>query len=168
MRTCLNKEFFIIDWKDAPKYQLYHFIRDFPEIVIGQHLAVVAVDSGRFVLMKEDLAAGWRQFGELAISPKIQILDGLPLQGFDEWYIFSDPREVSKIEAFVNYSNFSPIDYDQKEILDSFWSQAYKSRALHILGEGDVLYFVTRDKLLFERISKAPKGPPSTGSQPKD
>jgi len=61
--------------------------RDFPEIVIGKYLVNTSYDSGFLTLSPEEEIIGWRRIGTLAHSPKIESVDQIPHDTFDEWLL---------------------------------------------------------------------------------
>ena len=56
-----------------------------PELVMGKYVAITAADSGQLVPDCEQIAAGWKNSGGIAYSPKITSLNVLHPEGWDEW-----------------------------------------------------------------------------------
>src|SRR5207249_1126187 len=127
-------------------------LEDYPQLVEGRYVVIASIDSGSYVPSEADRTRGWRSVGTLAFSPKVQTWRDLPTDMYDEWYVFDDAIVVDAIDASVNFQGFSPIDYEWTEKLDRFWEQVLKLRPLHVLGDGEFLYFVTRDANLFSEI----------------
>jgi hypothetical protein len=59
---------------------------------------------------KEELAAGWSTLGDLAVSPKVDAIDRLPMPSFDERYIYNLNINLSPHPAFVNRMGFGPLN----------------------------------------------------------
>lgn len=94
-----------------------------PEIILGKYVAVTSFDSGPLEPTDKEKASGWQSRGKIAYSPKIQNVEELPREGWDEWYIlnnpahlgtshlqeniFEVPNEQGHVSVFVNYC-FAP------------------------------------------------------------
>ncbi len=90
-------------WLCAPNDYGLHAIAYFcPALLIGRYLAVTSVDSGIKHLTPHELAEGWRIVGDIAYSPRVSSVETLDndrhcggCSGYEEWYVFSEPRELS-------------------------------------------------------------------------
>jgi hypothetical protein len=65
-----------------------------PEIVLGKYIAITSSDSGPLVLTDKERAEGWESRGQIAYSPKVGTVEGLPRTDYDEWYIFRSPADL--------------------------------------------------------------------------
>ena len=97
----------------------------------------------------------WYKLGKLAHSPRIEAIEQIPHDQFDEWLVFDTPTRVERFETLVNYSSFNPIDFDWPEKIEHFWKQLDDLQPLHVIGENDSPYLVTRDHALAQRIQEA-------------
>lgn len=94
-----------------------------PQVVLGKYVTITSIDSGPYFPTPEEIAVGWERRNSIAYSPRVEKVETLPREGWDEWYVFeervdlggmaardSNPFEASlspgEIYAFVNY-NFS-------------------------------------------------------------
>ena len=69
--------------------------------------------------------------------------------------MFEGELEPLELKAYVNFCGFSPISFGWVEELGAFWDQALQIRPLHIIGDGEHMYLITRDKALFGRVCAA-------------
>jgi hypothetical protein len=102
---------------------------------------------------------GWRMVGRLAHSPQIRSIDEIPHDQYDEWLIFDQPVQVEEFETLVNYGGFTPLDFNWEEKRDRFWEQVIRLRPLHMIGENDGVYLLSRDGDLIRRIINAEQDP---------
>jgi hypothetical protein len=158
-------------WLWSREGRLRDLVQRVPELVRGCFVVVSSFDSGPLRLAPEEAAAGWYSDGRLALSPKVEDIDLLPLGEWDEWYVFDAPPELSEIEVFVNYGDFSP-DPDRRlgpqgigwgrrgaeealrfslERTERFWSQLEAMSPEAFLAENDAMICVTRDAGAFAR-----------------
>ena len=142
-----------ICWSHRPGLFISDLWEKCPELVLGKHLVNTSYDSGHLCLSEAEQESGWRMVGRLAHSPRIRSTDEIPHDQFDEWLVFDQPVVVEKFETFVNYYGFSPSDegWDWGE-RESFWSQVLRLNPLHVIGENDAVYVVSRDKDLISRL----------------
>lgn len=155
----------VYEWLSA-ELDLTEFLQACPEIAVDRYLAVTSNDSGPMALTEKEKTEGWIEIGEIAYSPRLLHLEGLPhpLCGyFNEWYLFDTPiRQLGTISranvleskvgpgevfAFVNYYLSLPrLD----DITRLFWKQLDWIQPESYLSdtEGD-LTFVTRNRALF-------------------
>ena len=73
-----------------------------PELVVGKYLAITAADSGDLVPDSQQMAAGWKNSGRIAYSPKITSLNVLHQEGWDEWYVFERETNLGRIADNAN------------------------------------------------------------------
>ena len=144
----------VVVWPAGRDLAIDDLWRRFPELVLGSYLVNTSFDSGFLMLSEPEKKKGWHLVGRLAHSPKIQHVDEIPHDQFDEWLIFDQAVEVREFETMVNYCDFSPLDF-WEEKRDQFWAQIERLQPVHVIGENDGAYLVTRDADLFRRIVEA-------------
>ena len=143
-----------------------------PEVVLGKYVAVTSIDSSEFVPTERETVAGWQSHGKIAYSPKIQQVDDLPREGWDEWYIFDEPADLGKsylqenvfevpqgqghLSVFVNYC-FALHQPDMHSLVTLFWQQMEWVRPESYVADSDYLNFVTMNKALFANVHHAVK-----------
>lgn len=152
MQQASREDFTAFVWDDERAF-LSTFMHRFPESVVDRYLVNTSFDSGCLTLSDEERQEGWSQVGALTHSPRIRSLDQVPHDCYDEWLVFEEPVSLGRIPAMVNYSGFSPIDFSWAEELEKFWENVLRLRPVHVLGEGDLLYCVTRDVELARKLS---------------
>ena len=144
-----------------------------PELVLDKYLAVTSIDSGPLVLSNGEKDAGWKSRGGIAYSPRIESVEGLPHDGFDEWYVFNAPVDLGetlagnifevplgpgRVAVFVNYyvSPVDDLDPSYKALTDLFWKQLEWIRPeSYIADGGSCLTVVSSDKALFATLRRA-------------
>jgi hypothetical protein len=141
-----------LDWPKRTDFFLTHLWERFPELVVGNYMVNTSFDSGFLTLSDADRATGWRMVGSLAHSPQIRRIDDIPHDQYDEWLIFDRPTQVNEFETVVNLTCFSPIDFDWEEKRERFWNQVIRLQPLHVFGENENVYLVSRSKDLVMRI----------------
>lgn len=118
-----------------------------PDVVVDRFLAVTSHDSGVYPLRPGDSEKGWSLDGRISYSPRVSTVeeinfqrDGSDTPGFDEWYVFSEPRRLGptfqgnflkfdpatgKVVVHVNLFAFALHDTSQTlaPILECFWQQ---------------------------------------------
>ena len=145
--------YYSLCWPNRSDLSILNLWEKCPDLVIGKYLVNTSYDSGRLTLSDEKMETGWRMIGALAHSPRIRSTDEIPHDQFDEWLVFDRPVVVEKFETFVNYTTFSPTDEDwdwwERE---SFWTQVLRLNPLHVIGENDAVYVVSRDKDLISKL----------------
>ena len=124
--------------------------QQFPVLVLGKYLVNTSFDSGFLTLSPAEREEGWHMVGNLAHSPRIERLDQIPHDQFDEWLAFDDPTRVDNFETLVNHYGFTPVDWDWDQ--QRWWDQLSRLNPLHVLGENDNLYLVTRDESIVQQI----------------
>jgi hypothetical protein len=124
-----------------------------PQLLIGLYVAIASCDSGSYTPTDDEVNAGWRRIGVLALSPKVQAVSQLPAPGFDEWYVYDRIQEPAHHTNFVNTWG-GPLS-SGKENTNAFWDQVIRLNPLHVLGAGSsTLFLVTRDEALFRAITE--------------
>lgn len=147
----------VLDWQASPSLFIDNLWRQFPELVVGSYLVNTSYDSGFLTLSESERLEGWRMVGRLAHSPQIRSTDQIPHDQYDEWLVFDHPVQVAEFETMVNYCGFTPIDFgDEKR--ERFWEQVIRLRPLHVIGENDGVYLLSRDEGLIHRITNAEEG----------
>jgi hypothetical protein len=143
--------YWAIQWSAGWDPSLDDLLQFAPELVLGKRVAITSCDSGPYHPSSDELSAGWRVAGTVAISREIVRVAELPMPGFDEWYVFDTVPNLVPILNHVNRYGFSALD--DGDATDSFWEQIRTTRPLHILGAGTPnMFFVTRDRDSFERV----------------
>src|SRR5262245_60457247 len=126
-RTRFTGEWCTFRWFQANDLSLRALIDAIPELKRERFVVVTALDSAPLHLSAGDLAAGWRQVGSLAISPKSPPLWTLPRGEWAEWYLFDEAPSMRAPEVFVNYTGFSLRTESGNEwqlsAVDRFWGQ---------------------------------------------
>jgi hypothetical protein len=116
-------------WLTSQHHELADLMRLCPETVRGKYLAITAIDSAALEVTEEEKADGWETRKNIAYSPRIESIAGLPHEnrhgwcvGFDEWYVFDTPVdlaerskrenifeatfETGRVEIFVGFLGF--------------------------------------------------------------
>lgn len=145
MRHFERDHYHLLDWPSREGLTLEHLWQRCPQLVVGRYLINTSYDSGIFVPGESEKAAGWRVIGDHAHSPRIQRTSEIPHDCFDEWLVFDVPTQVSQFETMVNSVGFTPIDFDWAEKREAYWSQIVRLQPLHVLGENDGVYVITRE-----------------------
>jgi hypothetical protein len=151
-----------------------------PEVVLGKYVAITSFDSGPLVPNDEETAAGWETRGNIAYSPKVQHIKGVPREGWDEWYIFENPTDLgtSHLEAnvfevplrqghvsvFVNYC-FALHQPELEDLATLFWQQMALIHTESYVADNDFLNFVSMNKTLFASVRDALKTLEKTSRQ---
>jgi hypothetical protein len=119
------------------------------------YLSVTAFDSGPLRLSEEEILAGWKKDGEVAVSPPLRDSLVLPQGEYDEWYIHSAPFAVADVEVFVNYGGFTlepQADDWLKAAQASFWTQLHRLRPMSYIAMGDNDVVVSRNRDFVEAV----------------
>jgi hypothetical protein len=144
-----------------------------PEVVLGKYVAITSIDSGPLVLSESETAAGWRNRGKIAYSPKVENPRDLPRAGWDEWYIFDDhapdlgtshieenifevPQQPLQVSVFVNY-RLALHQPEMKDLATLFWEQIARIRPESYLADNDYLNFASQNKAIFAAVVAAVK-----------
>ncbi len=143
-----------------------------PAVVLGKYVAITSIDSGQFVPTDTEMAAGWQSRHKIAYSPKVQLAESLPRDGWDEWYIFNNstdlgtshlaenifevPQEQRHLSVLVNY-RFALHLPEMKDLVILFWQQIAWIRPESYVADNDYLNFVSMNKTLFASVLDAVK-----------
>jgi hypothetical protein len=155
-------------WLTTDEYALDDLLRACPHIVVGKHLAVTSFDSGSLSLSEEEIAGGWQSRAGVAYSPKVESIEKLPHDVYDEWYVFQAPKDLGalfcgnifetsmqagQVAAFVNFGGFSLHSPEMQDLANLFWKQLEFIQPESFIADGTLLNFVTRDPALFSAVS---------------
>lgn len=151
-------------------------LRVCPNVVLGKYVAVASFDSGPLVLNDEERASGWHAKNGIAYSPRIERIEMLPRDQYDEWYVFPNQvefgelvpadrnifqsvMEKGQVHVFINFGGFQfhLPDY-RRDIGELFWQQIGWIKPESYLGDGDWLNFVTSRKDLFAAVRQGLSG----------
>lgn len=152
--------------------QQFDLLQVCPDVVLGKYVAITSCDSGPLVSTDEEKAAGWKNRGNIAYSPKVQNVGSLPRADYDEWYIFSDPTDLGTghvgenifevpqdqghVSVFVNYG-FALHPPERAKLTDFFWPQLARINPESYVADNDYLTFVSANKALFVSVLDAAK-----------
>ena len=123
-----------------------------PELIVGNYLVSTSFDGGKLTLSDSEIGDGWRIPGQLLHSPRIHSLEQIPHEDIEEWLVYSEPIKVETFDTMVNHEGFTPIDFPLEQECEHFWQQIVRLSPLHVLGENDRAYLVSRDEKLVKRI----------------
>lgn len=148
-----------------------------PQLVIDRFVLITSHDSGLIVLDDQQLKDGWKYLGEVAnnpelvsdfkregafaLSPRISATSILPVDVYDEWYVFAKPPQFETAEVFINWGAFSlsfghtgrhelaPHGFEGR-----FWDQLLVLNPLSYIADNGygTLLFTTADALLYEQM----------------
>lgn len=143
-----------------------------PEIALGKYVAITSIDSGALALNETDRATGWQSRDRIAYSPKVQTIDSLPREGWDEWYIsekpfdlgtshlgeniFEVPHGPGHISDFVNFGFAFHRDEDHS-LARLFWQQMEWIHPESYMSDNNFLSFATVNEPIFEKVHQAVK-----------
>ncbi len=150
--------------------QQFDLLQVCPEVVLGKFIAITSIDSGPFVPTDKEKAAGWESRGQIAYSPKVEDVQSLPRDGYDEWYmfrsptdlgtshlaenIFEVPQEQGHVSIFVNYC-FALHRPEMKDLAALFWKQIEWIRPESYMADNDYLTFVSMNRTLITSVREA-------------
>lgn len=138
-----------------------------PEIVLDKYIAITSTDSGSFFPTTEQVSSGWTIRNGIAYSPSIKVVETLPREGWDEWYVFDAPADLGgmaaqrsnpfvaslsrgEVYAFINYNDLGLHLPDHSGIARYFWKQFDWIRPQSYIGEsGNYLFIISKDKIPF-------------------
>ena len=78
-------------WLTSADHDLGYLLMSCPKMVLGRYLAVTSFDSGSRVPNEDEVIAGRESRGGIAYSPKIESVEKLPHDLYDEWHLFEFP-----------------------------------------------------------------------------
>ena len=158
------------DWLVTDK-SLPELLQLCPEIILGKYLAITSCDSGPLELNDEERLSGWESRHGIAYSPRIGAIEGLPHDGWDEWYVFQRsadlgqlvpattnifevPQRPGYVHAFVNFGTFPLRRPQGNTLLDLFWPQLDWIHPESYIGNGEYLMLATVNEKLFASARK--------------
>jgi hypothetical protein len=156
MRHNQRDGFHIFDWPDREDLYITAICDAVPGIVVDRYLVNTSFDSGTITLSDDEVSNGWFMVGDFAHSPRIQSIDDIPHDQFDEWLVFERPTRVSNYESFVSYGGFNPIDFSWEEKLKQFWHQVTRFQPESVLGENHAPYVLTRNEGVAQKLLNNP------------
>jgi hypothetical protein len=145
-------------WFQSRDLSIGRLVEAVPDLVRDRFVVVTSFDSGPLRLTPDDIAAGWRQSGSYAVSPKSPGTESLPLGEWEECFVFKELPPVRSPEVFINYGGFSlrpdPRNEWQQATLERFWGQVAEWSPESYLAEGDNLICVTRAATLIPALAR--------------
>ena len=142
-----------------------------PNVALGKYVAITSIDSGEYVLNDDESATGWRSHQGIAYSPKIQRVEDIAREGWDEWYIFNNPtdlgsshlkdnifevpQEQGHLSVLVNYGFALHPPDRSKGLTDLFWQQLARVQPESYVADNDYLTFACVNKALFASVHEA-------------
>ena len=163
-------------WVTTAQHDLGSLLQRCPHVFLGKYIAVTSLDSGPLTLTDEEKRTGWQSRNQIAYSPQIQSVEGLPYgecAGFDEWYVFQSPFDLGQlwdgnvfeapltdghVSTFVNFLGFAPHNPEVGDLVSLFWKQLDWIQPESYIADGNAfLTFVTCDKDLFATVCQALK-----------
>jgi hypothetical protein len=160
------------EWLTTRSETIRTLLRACPEVVLGKYVAITSLDSGPLQLNEDEKSLGWESRRGVAYSPKIQLVEKLPFENYDEWYVFPSAFELGQVTAtnvlkaplrpgeiavFVNFGGFrvhAPDVPEMEDLIELFWRQLELIHPESYIADGDFLNFVCRNKDLFTTVRK--------------
>jgi len=163
-------------WLVSPTFDFNGLLTKCPEVLLGKYLVIVAFDSGVISPVQEEMELGWFAHGNTMCSARLTSVDGLPHDGYDEWYIFTEPYRFDHHEIFINDFGFSLRDPSHlleeadptwdiqgikymvgsmRKLQEKFWYQLEQFSPESYMAQGDDFIFVTKNEKLFNDVSQA-------------
>lgn len=106
-------------WLTTNKMYIADVLKAYPNLVINKHVLITSYDSGLVILDEKKLQSGWTYSGhvchphefakeaepdrQFALSPRVADPQILPLDMYDEWYVFENPPKINELLVYVNY-----------------------------------------------------------------
>jgi hypothetical protein len=162
-------------WLETTEQDLDSLLHLCPGVFVGRYLAVTSFDSGRLFLDKDQESGAWVSRNDIAYSPKIVSVNGLPHDGYDEWYLFDapvdlgvvsegnvfvTPTEVGRVKIFANFYGFSLKDSLMEPLAAIFWKQLeWMSPHSYIAETDSRLIYASRDEKAFAGVRSSLIGP---------
>jgi hypothetical protein len=168
-------------WLASTEQYMGDLVRFCPDLVLNRYLVVTRIDSGTPWLTGKQRERGWRLQLGMAYSPPIATVeelfyqrDGLDAPGFDEWYVFDEPRDLGgilegnpflpenapkpgRLLAFVGWLGFAPGSADPvfQRVQEMFWRQMeWVQPDLYISDGNESLNVVCKDRDLLNSIHR--------------
>lgn len=143
-------------WLVSGDHTLGDLVDRCPELFVGRSVAVTSFDSGPLTLTPEELDSGWQQRDDVAIAPPDLDPSKMPIDNFDEWYLFDGQvPDFGSFERFVSFVGFSPAPPEAAslehirglEVLRvRFWDQLERLQPTCYVAEGGLLSVVTKSE----------------------
>jgi hypothetical protein len=143
-----------------------------PGIVLGKYVAITSIDSGVLSPDETEKAAGWESRGKIAYSPRVEGIENLPCDGWDEWYVFNEPTDLGtshlgenifevpeergQVRVFVNY-RFALHLPEMNDLATLFWRQVEWIHPESYIADNEFLTFATANRTLFAAARDAVK-----------
>lgn len=152
------------------EHRLGEFLEIYPAAIVGKFIAVNSFDSGPLALSDQERSAGWSSIHDIACSPRVQSVAGLPNDIYDEWYVFSDRPNLENVHRFEGNIFDPPVKPGQladfvsyhlslhgetSGLTDLFWRQMEWFCPESYVSDSDFLTFVSRDHALFASVLEA-------------
>jgi hypothetical protein len=177
-------------WLVSDQMDIHRLLEILPEVALGKCLVISLFDSGPLVPTDQEQSKGWQVHDRLMVVPKVVVVDDLPSEQYDEWYLFASMTLPEIPEKFANCGGFTlePPQVSlqfaraqasvgaqadlkmiqqaaemQQELLDLFWAQMQRVQPDTYIGDGDHFVFVTLDSPLFEKVLTAVRTRASRG-----
>jgi hypothetical protein len=160
----------VYEWLVTDRH--FDLVQVCPYVVLGKYVAITSFDSGPLLPTNEEKAAGWESRNNIAYSPRIQNVQSLPRDQYDEWYIFDGrtdlgishlaenifeaPQERGHVSVFVNYG-FALDPPERASLANLFWPQIDWIRPESYVADNDFLTFVSANRSVFARVLDAVK-----------
>jgi hypothetical protein len=153
------------------QYNLSDLLRICPEFALGKYVAITSFDSGPLVPSDEEIAGGWTIRNNITYSPRVQNVDALPRDLYDEWYIFEEAVDLGElappdknvfesslrkgeVHVFVNFGGFGLHRPETQDLASLFWEQLAWIHPESYVADGDYLTVVTSNNALFAAVSQ--------------
>lgn len=161
------------EWLTTHRDGLDTLLRACSQVVVGKYVAITSFDSGPLALNETEKSAGWSSRKGAAYSPKVQSIETLPFEEYNEWYVLPSPFDLGQISetnvlkyplpsgeiaVFVNCGGFSLHMLDTpawQELVELFWNQLESINPESYIADGDLLNFACRNKDLFAAVRAA-------------
>lgn len=142
---------------DSNLYDIDSLLKSHSEFIINNYVAISCFDSGNIVWSDDELADGYKYYGSIPFTKKISNPWEIPSAGYDEWYLFEEPREFQLSQTFINYSGFS-LHNDPSNMLDQFWTQLNSANPVKFIAQNGHFIFITQIEneynILVEHLDK--------------
>jgi hypothetical protein len=148
-------------WLEITEHELGELLRACWPLFEGRYVVITAFDSGPLVLSGDEAAAGWRQVGDLAVTPRLTRDVAVPSDQFDEWLVFAEEPSGAALaaaaagERFVNSDAFTLWDPTAatahrdsaavRALQERFWEWVERLQPTAYIADGLRLFVVTRD-----------------------
>ena len=135
-------------------------IDDIDTLVKAYHakhiLHLATSDSGPLKPSNKQIKLGWKEYGEIIISPPLSNDLVLPFVHYQEWYVSENLLVFpEKLDRYVNYSGFNltPDCEFSKSLISKFWKQVAFINPETFVAMGTYDIVISKNKNLIEYIS---------------